>query len=404
MQAREFDIILMGATGFTGQLVARYLAENHPKRKLALAGRNADKLADVRSQAKLPDATPLLVVDSFDAPALETMAQRTRVVCTTVGPYGVYGTELVRACVKHGTAYCDLTGEIPWIRSLIDTMHEDAMQSGARIVNCAGFDSVPSDVGCYVLAQQFVAQGKQLAHAHMRLVRLRGGISGGTIASGIQLAEQSNDNTVRRLLADPHALCPNDDLPRIASDIYRPRYNRDTGHFEMYFFMNATNSRIVHRTNALLNYPYGRAFTYDEVVQTGRGAKGAFIAGLGTAGLSLAAVFMRIGLSRRLLARYVLPKPGEGPSQERQRHGEFVAVFDGTATDGSKSQAHVSLDRDPGYNGTALMLSETAVCLSETNGPGGILTPISALGNALVTRLRNAGMRIYDLSKRKQAT
>jgi short subunit dehydrogenase-like uncharacterized protein len=395
---KDLDLVLFGATGFTGQLVAEYLAKKRPALRWALAGRSREKLERVRDGlAALDPATrdlPILVGDGLDPAAVDAIARRARVVCTTVGPFARYGSALVGACAEHGTAYCDITGEAPWIRTMIDAHHARAVATGARIVHCCGFDSIPSDLGVLLLHEHLAAQGKRLGEVHFRVVKIKGGPSGGTIATMLDMMENAGDPAVRRALGDPYALDP-DGSSRGPDqrDAMGPRRDADTGRWAAPFVMAAINTRVVRRSNALAEHAYGRDFRYDEGVDTGRGARG-FAGALGMSAAivgGLAAV--AFPPARRLAMRF-LPAPGQGPSRAEREAGGFRIELRATTTGGEKLVGVVEGVNDPGYGETSKMLGESALCLAEDPLParGGILTPATAMGMKLVDRLRAAGM------------
>lgn len=394
---REFDLVLFGATGFTGRLVAEYLVKKRPALRWALAGRSLGKLERVREElsALEPSAKqlPLVAADSMDRAAMDGLARRTRVVCTTVGPYALYGSALLGACAEQGTDYCDLTGEPHWVREMIDAHQARAAETGARIVPSCGFDSIPSDLGVLLLHEQLAARGGRLAEAHFRVRRMKGGASGGTIASGLHMAERMSDPQVRRVLDDPYSLNP-EGAPGVAGqeDWLRPRRDAETGRWLAPFFMAAVNTRVVRRSNALLGYAYGREFRYDEAVDVGRGLGGMARAAATSAGMALsgAVAFAPV----RKLAQRFLPAPGEGPSREERETGSFDIELLGVGTAGERVRARVGAKQDPGYGATSWMLGESALCLAEDALPerGGLLTPASCMGMKLVERLRAAGM------------
>ena len=394
---REFDLVLFGATGFTGRLVAEYLVKKRPALRWALAGRSLGKLERVRDElsALEPSAKglPLVAADSMDRAAMDGLARRTRVVCTTVGPYVLYGSALLGACAEQGTDYCDLTGEPHWVREMIDAHQARAAETGARIVPSCGFDSIPSDLGVLLLHEQLAARGGRLAEAHYRVRRMKGGASGGTIASGLHMAERMSDPQVRRVLDDPYSLNP-EGAPGVAGqeDWLRPRRDAETGRWLAPFFMAAVNTRVVRRSNALLGYAYGREFRYDEAVDVGRGLAGMARAAATSAGMALsgAVAFAPV----RKLAQRFLPAPGEGPSREERESGSFDIELLGVGTAGERVRARVGATQDPGYGATSWMLGESALCLAEDALPqrGGLLTPASCMGMKLVERLRAAGM------------
>jgi len=398
---RDFEIVLWGATGYTGRLVAEYLATAPSAQGLrwALAGRDGAKLervcADLTVTSPHVAQLPILLGDAAAPSTLDAIARRTRVVCTTVGPYAKYGSELVAACVRAGTHTCDLTGELQWIRRMIDAHHEAARASGARIVHCCGFDSIPSDLGVFMLHEAAEARGRRIARVDAVFGESSGGFSGGTVASMLGLLEEvARDPGVKRLLDDPYALDPS---PRTGGpdgpDAKGVAYERRLGRWTAPFVMAAINTRVVRRSNALLGYPYGKDFRYSERMSLPAGAAG-LPAALALAGGSLAfQAAMQIGPVRGLVAKR-LPQPGEGPSPETRAKGYFVARLLGEDDAGGAWRGEVQDRRDPGYGSTAVMLAESALCLARDAlaSPGGVLTPASAMGAPLLARLRAAGM------------
>jgi short subunit dehydrogenase-like uncharacterized protein len=404
---REFDVVLYGATGFAGRLVAEYFAEKRPDIRWAIAGRNPDKLDDTRSRLsqEYPDADdiPTLVADSTDRDSLDKLAAQTRVVCTTVGPYAKYGDKLVEACVEHGTDYCDLTGEVHWIRKMLDEHHSAAKASGARIVHCCGFDSIPSDLGTLML-QSYAEEhyGARCSEVKFFLRGASGGFSGGTIDSMANLMEEAGRNAdVRKIVGHPYALNPPGQREGPDGSLQQgPRYDDDIDAWTGPFVMASVNEKIVRRSNALLDFEYGRDFKYRESVQMGSGVKGAISAGGMSAFMGGFTGAMALGPTRKLLQKFVLPEPGEGPSREDIENGYFKVELlgKGIAEDGWSFEliGTVAADKDPGYGATAVMLGESALCLAQDvvdeGLGGGILTPASAMGMPLVERLRDAGM------------
>ena len=406
---REFDLVLVGATGFVGRLTAAHLAEHAPSSvRIALAGRSLERLTEVRASL-LPHRVedwPLLVVDTTDAEAVADLAARTRVVVTTVGPYAKLGMPLASACAAAGTHYADLTGEVLFVRDSIDANHEEAERTGARIVHSCGFDSIPSDVGVWALAQQVAADGEgTLGETVLHVRTLRGGVSGGTIDSMRQQAIEAADPVRRKAVTDPHGLSPDRSAeppsrnrPSSGSDGFGllgkvqaatgTRYDSVTERWVAPFFMASFNTRIVRRSNALTNWSYGREFRYDEVMDTGSGPVGAVKAGLTTAVLGGLFAGMSVAPTRRLLD-VVLPKPGEGPSEETMERGRFVMDIETTTTTGARYRTRVAAPYDPGYTGTAIMLGQAglSLVLDRLESGGGVLTPSVAFGDALVSRL-----------------
>jgi short subunit dehydrogenase-like uncharacterized protein len=404
---RSFDVVLWGATGFTGQLVAESLARRYGVGRglsWALAGRNKDKLEKVRAalEAVEPRAgeLPLILGDSADRDSLDRMAVATRVVCSTVGPYALHGRELVGACVEAGTDYCDLTGEPQFVRAMIDTHHARARTTGARIVHCCGYDSIPSDLGT-LMVQEYAREvrGGPCHEVKYFAGESRGGLSGGTAASIAHLMDEASNNPgVRRLLGDPYGLDPDGgERGPDGRDQRGVRWDADLGQWTGPFLMAAINTRVVRRTHALLGHPWGRDFRYREAMSFGRGAKAWLMAAGVSAGTALGVALLAVGPVRRVLAQRVLPAPGEGPSGEARDRGFFVSRLVGTLPDGKgKLRGTVRGTSDPGYGETAKMLSESAVCLAQDRDTlpreGGVLTPASCMGMRLVDRLRAAGM------------
>lgn len=400
---REFDVVLWGASGYTGRLVAEYLATAPSARAVrwAIAGRDRERLEAVRAELGSA-APPVLVGDAADRPSLAAIASRARVVCTTVGPYARYGGDLVAACVASGTHYCDLTGEVPWIRRMIDAHHDQARERGARIVHCCGFDSIPSDLGVLMLHEAMKERGRRIARVDAFFGETRGGFSGGTIASllGV-LDEAQRDRGARRVLADPYGLDP---LPRQGGPDGPDRrgvgYDDRLDRFTAPFVMSAINTRIVRRSNALTDYRYGRDFRYTERMSLPPGFRGLAGAAAVTATLGGFVAAMRVPALRRLIAPR-LPAPGQGPTPEQRAAGYFVLRLLGEAEPERggaggplRLLGRVEDRRDPGYGSTAVMLSESALCLAgdDLSAPGGVLTPASAIGMRLLDRLRAAGM------------
>jgi short subunit dehydrogenase-like uncharacterized protein len=402
---RDHDIVVYGASGFVGVLTAKYLAEHAPAgTRIALAGRSERKLAEVKQ--RLGVDWPILVADATDAPALEKIAAATQVVVTTVGPYAKYGKTLVRACAAAGTDYVDLTGEVLFARASIDENHELARSTGARIVHSCGFDSIPSDIGVHVLAQQVKADGAgELTDTTLVVTSLKGGFSGGTIDSmRHQLDVVKKDRGLRKVAASTYSLSPDrsaepdvgriDDTAVLPGSKVHPRLRGTLGPF----IMASYNTRVVRRSNALRNWEYGRSFRYRETQSAGASPFSPVIAH----GTRLALGALLAGLSlppTRFLIDRILPKPGEGPSEKSRNAGHFTMdIFTVTST-GERYSARVRAKGDPGYAATAVMLGESALALAldrESLPPsdGGVLTPATAIGDALVARLRTAGMEI----------
>jgi short subunit dehydrogenase-like uncharacterized protein len=413
-KSREFDIVLYGATGFAGRLVAEYLAD-HPSQgefKWAIAGRNRAKLEGIRDELTRINSDiaelPILIGDSLDRASLDAIAKKTRVVCTTGGPYAKYGSELVAACIANQTDYCDLTGEVQWVRRMIDAHHDQAREAGARIVHCCGFDSIPSDLGT-LMVQDFARREFDAPCEQVKffVAAMKGDFSGGTLASlSNVLQEATKDREVLKIVGHPYSLNPPDERtgPDDSSQ-QAPRYDDDIGAWTGPFMMAAVNEKIVRRSNALMDYPYGRQFRYGESISFGSGVKGALGAGSIAAGMGAFTGAMAFGPTRALLERFALPSPGEGPSRDKIENGYFKIKLlgRGEADDGTdfSINGRVHADKDPGYGATAIMLAESALCLAlddvNTGLDGGLLTPASAMGMTLVDRLRGAGL-VFDVS------
>lgn len=404
---RDFDVIVWGATGFTGRLVAEYLALTYGvgrQLRWAIAGRSADKLASIASMARESQAEelPQLLADINDPDSIDQLVQKTRVICTTVGPYALYGSVMVEACVKHGTHCCDLTGETPWMRKMIDQHQTAAESSGAKIVHTCGFDSIPSDIGVYFLQQcmreKYLAQAAEIKY---RVVSSAGGVSGGTVASMMNMMDEAKtDKSIFETLQDPYALNPlNQPRGPDGNDQMGTVYDHDFRQWTGPFMMAGINTRVVRRSNALLNYSYGREFRYSEAILTGSGPGGYMRALLVALGTGLMGLLAALGPTRALLKK-MLPAPGEGPSEQARNTGHFnIELLGKHALDESKNiRISVTGDKDPGYGATSKMLAESAVCLamdSLTEG-GGFLTPASAMGDQLVKRLQQkAGMGFH---------
>ena len=388
---REFDLIVFGATSFVGQIMTRWLTERAgPDIRWAVAGRNADKLA--RVAAEVGTDAEQIVADAADTDAMAALAARTGAVASTVGPYALYGSPLVEAVAAAGTDYCDLTGEPQWMRAMIDAHHDAAVASGARIVHACGFDSIPSDLGVWFTQQQAIERfGAPCTSIALRVKGAKGGASGGTIASGLNLMEEArSDLELRKMLANPYALAPEGmrEGPR-QPNVTVPRRDEASGEWVGPFIMAATNTRVVQRSHALLGRPWGDDFTYDEAMLMGGGPLGAMKAATIAGGTGMFAGLGAFGPTRKLLGK-VLPDPGEGPSPEAQEAGFFDLRLYGRTADGDEIVTKVTGDRDPGYGSTAKMLAEAALAFGDVSRDdvgGGFWTPATAFGDLLVERL-----------------
>jgi short subunit dehydrogenase-like uncharacterized protein len=377
--AREFDLIVYGATGFTGRLVAEYLIRHANGARWAMAGRSAEKLAAVRDLIGAPATVPLIVADADDAASLNALVARAQVIVTTVGPYMLYGGALVAACAAAGTDYVDLCGEPTWMRQMIDAHEPAAKASGARITFSCGFDSIPFDLGVLFL-QNIVRRetGAPAPRIKCRVRKMQGGASGGTVASmKATMAAAAKDMSILGLLKNPFCLTPGFEGPKQPMGLM-PEYDSATGMWAAPFVMAPINTKNVHRTNALLGHAYGTDFRYDEMMFTS----------IGDAGKAMAEAIAKMnpfgdsGL-----------KPGEGPSAQERENGFYDILFTAETIDGKIFRASVKGDRDPGYGSTSKMIAEAALCLAETRSDGGFWTPGAVMGAALTDRLiANAGL------------
>jgi short subunit dehydrogenase-like uncharacterized protein len=403
---RRHDLVVWGATGVAGGLLAEYLTEQYAPGTLALAlgGRDADRLDaledDLTDRSEWGEI-PVVIGDATDPESVRDIAGDTRVVCTTVGPYTTYGTPLVEACIEAGTDYCDLTGEVNWIRETVDRYHEEAVEAETRIVHSCGFDSVPADIGT-LLVQSFAAREFDTPCETVRIY-LEGGsgsVSGGTLASFAELFDAaSSDPVARQTLRNPYSLAPPGERDGVDPGAQRrPRSDPLRSAWTAPSPMAPVNERVIRRSNALLGYPWGREFRCTEVVPTGDGLGGGAGASLVAGGIGLFTAAMSIDPIRSGLRRFVFPDPGEGPTSEEAENGHFTIrlLGRGTARSGPFTvEAEFGVDLDPGYGATARMLGEAGMCLlrGETDSPlpGGVLTPASGIGEPLADRLREVG-------------
>ena len=388
--SKEFDIVIHGATGFTGRLVAEYMMARYPNNgnaegiRWAMGGRSAEKLAYVRDEIGEPKNTPLVVTNTGNAASLQALMARTRLVLTTVGPYQLYGNEMVAACAASGVDYVDLCGEPAWMRHMIDAHEAQAKASGARIVFSCGFDSVPFDMGVFLLQSEFKTKfGHAAPRIRGRVRKMKGTFSGGTAASlKATMAAAGSDPSVLDLLRNPFSLTPGFTGPKQPSG-GKPMIDEALG-ADMWvapFVMAAINTRNIHRSNFLMEHTYGQDFVYDEMMITGAGEKGQAIA--------------NHVANDKSLGGEGGPKPGEGPGKDERENGFYDVLFLAEDAQGNKAKVGVKGDRDPGYGSTSKMITECAVCLlkesKETSG--GIWTPAPALGKDIITRLQaNAGL------------
>ncbi|UQX12693.1 saccharopine dehydrogenase family protein [Candidatus Mycobacterium methanotrophicum] len=409
-EAREYDIVLYGATGFVGKLTAEYLARAGGGARIALAGRSTDRLRAVRDTLGSPaQFWPVLMADASSPSTLDAMAAQTRVVVTTVGPYSRYGLPLVAACAAAGTDYADLTGEPPFVRDSIDLYHKQALDTGARIVHACGFDSIPSDLTVYALYRRASEDGAgELDETNFVVRSFSGGLSGGTIASAVEvLRTVSSDPNARRQFADPYTLSPDRGAePELgAQPDLRWRRGRQiapelAGLWTAGFAMAPINTRIVRRSNALQQWAYGRQFRYSEHMSLGSSAvapiTSAVVNGVGNTVSALGNRYFRL-LPDRLVQR-VLPKPGSGPSAAVRQRGYYKAETYTTTTTGARYVATIAQQGDPGYHATSVLLGESGLALAmdrdELSELRGVLTPAAAMGDVLMTRLPAAGVSL----------
>lgn len=413
MENREFDLVLFGATGFVGALTAQYLATAAPAgARIALAGRSLDKLATVR--AGLPASAAqwaLLHADSSDRASLDSLASRTRVVVTTVGPYVRYGLPLVRACAQAGTHCADLTGEPLFVRDCIDQYQEIATASGAKIVNSCGFDSIPSDLSVYQLYRRAVTDDAGELTDTTLVASLKGAMSGGTIDTARAMMETiATDPAKGRVLSHPYSLSPDRTMDPNVGRQTDQALERASGidasldGWVATFLMAQHNTKIVRRSNGLLGWDYGKNFRYREVMSTGSSrlspAFAASVSGGIVAIMVLGAILSKVSAGRRLLDR-ALPKPGTGPSETTRRAGWFTMKTVAETTSGAKYVCTFAAQGDPGYQATSVMLGEAALSLAFDSLPelAGILTPAAAMGDALTERLSNADSFTIEVAR-----
>ena len=410
MNTPRFDVIVFGATSFVGQILCRYLlaqfgsAKKPGARALrwVIAGRSRAKLDALLAQLGVDaDALPVFVADADDEAALTTLARQTRVIVSTVGPYALFGDTLIKVCAANGCDYCDLTGEAHWVRKMIAQHEGAARKSGARIVPCCGFDSIPSDLGVWYLQRQSMLHyGEACVRVKMRVKAMRGAASGGTVASMLNIIrEATKDPALRREYRNPYSLCPPEIVPKTRQhNINGAEWDTDFGCWMAPFVMAAINTRVVLRSHALQGHPGGGDFRYDEGMMMGKGFAGHARALGFTAGLTAFIAGAAVVPTRWLMEKTILPAPGSGPSLDAQEKGFWDYRFIGHTKDGRDLNVKVTGDRDPGYGSTAKMLGEAAACLaldvSKSAVGGGFWTPSTAMGEALFLRVEKyAGVR-----------
>ncbi|MEM1363931.1 MAG: saccharopine dehydrogenase NADP-binding domain-containing protein [Pseudomonadota bacterium] len=379
---QTYDVVVYGASGFTGRLVAEYIQATHPDLSWAMAGRSLEKLAAVRAEMGLPDSVPLLKADVSDPTSIRDMVRRTKIVITTVGPYLKYGEPLVAACAEAGKDYVDLCGEPPFMWNMIEKYDDVAKASGARIVHSCGYDSIPFDLGVYMLQEEAKSRfGAPFKDVKGRVRGMKGAYSGGTALSGIETTKlaQSDPDVMHRLLS-PFALTSGFEGARQPAD-HKPVYDEDLGSWAAPFYMAIINTKNVHRSNMLMGHPYGTDFTYSEMIATGPGDAGEAAA--------------RAIASADKNAETAHLKAGDGPDKDAREAGFYDLVFTGMSDTGERLSVNVADDRDPGYGSTCKILTEAALCLIHDvpDATGGVLTPAPVFGHSIINRLRdNAGM------------
>ncbi|WP_299186001.1 saccharopine dehydrogenase NADP-binding domain-containing protein [uncultured Psychrobacter sp.] len=417
-QKRTYAVVLYGATSFVGQITAHYLAqfladnseqsgEDSQSVTWAIAGRDQEKLEKLQTELSSAQQNGdtkakvnIIVANSNDDASLDKMTKQAQVVISTVGPYLKYGEPLIKSCTKNGTDYVDLTGEAIFIKDMMDKYQDAAKQSGARIVNSCGFDSIPSDLGVYYTQQQAEKKFDEACTViNMRVKAAKGGLSGGTVASMATIFEEvGQDKERRKQVANPYLLNDDIEAPNVRQEnISRPEYDDEHKRWLAPFVMASINTRIVHRSNQLLGYEYGRDFRYDEAMWMKDGMKGKLMSYGMSAGLLSFATAMVFKPSRELLSKHILPKSGSGPSKSEQENGYFDIRFFGETANNDNLNTKVTGDKDPGYGSTSRMLAQSALCLAQDiakeDVAGGFWTPASAMGDKLLMRLEtHAGL------------
>ena len=409
---KEFDIVVFGATSFVGKILCNYLANEYTEPNLtwAMAARSEKKLNKLKvSLGENAAAIPLIIADSSDEQALQSMCEKTELIISTVGPYALYGELLVKICCQLGTDYCDLTGEPQWIRRMISQYEDDAKRSGARIVNCCGFDSIPSDLGVKFLQDHAQRHfGSYCDVVKLRVKVLKGGASGGTIASGLNLyKEASADPEIRKEMRDPYSLCPTGHAFTAHQHNVAVEFDEDFDSWAGPFIMASINTRVVLRSNALLDGHYDENFKYDEAMLTSATNKGEKAAKRISTGTKVSMFMMAFAAMRWLAARFFLPSPGEGPTPEQQLKGCYDLRLLGRTPQGGRVRVKVTGDRDPGYGSTAKMLAQAGLSLrrdvDEGEVGGGFWTPATVFNDKLITRLIDYAGMDFELESLSQA-
>ncbi|MFT4764525.1 MAG: short subunit dehydrogenase-like uncharacterized protein [Oleispira sp.] len=407
----QYDVVIFGATSFVGQILVQYLADNFNKPgketlNWAIAGRSHSKLMEVKAQVNQPELATI-IADAHDEAAINAMCAQAKVIISTVGPYALYGETLVKVCAETGTDYCDLTGEVQWIDRMLTKYEATAKASGAHIVHCSGFDSIPSDMGVYFTQREAKNNlGEYCNNMSMRVKAAKGGASGGTIASILNITKEvMKDPALRKDLVNPYLICPpGHSFKTRQFDTKKPTFDKNFNGWTAPFIMAGINTRIVFRSNALAGSPYGTDFKYDEAMLVGKGLKGRLTATGIVAGLGAFFVGAALKPTRWVLENYMLPKPGEGPTPKEQVEGYYDIRFIGTTPSGKEIHTKVIGQGDPGYGSTSQMLGQVGACLALdkdllADKEGGFWTTSTLLGDRLIERLeKDAQLKFEVLS------
>ena len=399
---KKLDLVIWGATGFTGKLVCEYITNSYNSKDLnwTIAGRNEEKLLKLKNRLNIKNS--ILIGNSNDKSSLEKICSKTKVICSTVGPYALYGTNLIHACVKMKTNYCDITGETQWIRKIIDTFHEKAKKQKIKIVNSCGFDSIPSDMGVYFCQSNYYKENGEYANEiNMRVAGSRGGFSGGTYNSLTNVIHEASLNrSVRKILNNPYGLNPiNEQSGPDKKDLKSVEYDNEAKSWIAPFVMAGINTKIVRRSNALLNYKYGNSFLYSEAVLVGNGILGKIIGYLSL--IPILMVIQKKGSVIKKIVDLFVPKAGEGPSKKQRENGFFSLKFF-FGNNRQRYLAKVTGDMDPGYGSTSKMLAECAICLAlddTLNENYGVITPSVAFEENILERLQNNAGLEFSMKK-----
>ena len=402
---KKLDLVIWGATGFTGKLVCEYITNSYNSKDLnwTIAGRNEEKLLKLKNRLNIKNS--ILIGNSNDKYSLEKICGKTKVICSTVGPYALYGTNLIHACIKMKTNYCDISGETQWIRKIIDTFHEKAKKQKIKIVNSCGFDSIPSDMGVYFCQSNYYKENGEYANEiNMRVAGTRGGFSGGTYNSLTNVIHEASLNkSVRKILNNPYGLNPiNEQSGPDKKDLKSVEYDNEAKSWIAPFVMSGINTKIVRRSNALLNYKYGNSFLYSEAVLVGNGILGKIIGYLRL--IPILMVIQKKGSVIKKIVDLFVPKAGEGPSKKQRENGFFSLKFF-FGNNRQRYLAKVTGDMDPGYGSTSKMLAECAICLAlddTLNENYGVITPSVAFEENILERLQNNAGLEFSMKKSKE--